>query len=449
MVKLFSSFRRGGSSSSPREGHAKKKTLVVAPPDTPTTSKDDHDVADQSRSPHSPHPTHDDDELRAAISPHSTHIADEKLNVYEGFDGIGDVDTTSYDEEEDVEEDDNNPINEIIKRIKVMKVHEDAMATCYNYLQLNHAANKDTYKVDESCRTSMVTYIQQLQKSLKLSSETTYIAISFFDRYLSSGRGKSNDALGDKYKFQLACITSFYMTVKLFELTSPIELNVVTLARVCKGYYNTSDILDMEQDIYNALYFPCIDDFRTDQPTAMRFVLEFVGLLPEHIDKNRLFMSCMKRVEDTLTDIYFTVCKPSVVGASVICSILVEEGLFSPSEQKAFYIQIANTVDIVNIMEAENVLLTGHTKPVSIWKLTNEYYQRRNLSPEKLDNVSTTSILKKKEKKLSSKTKETVDGDDGDTLFVSATSPKHALTKSLKWGEATTYSITENRDDVA
>ena len=78
-------------------------------------------------------------------------------------------------------------------------------------------------------------------------------------------------------------------------------------------------------------------------------------------------------------------------------------------------------------MEAENVLLTGHTKPVSISKLTNEYYQPRNLSPEILDNVSTTSILKKKEKKLSSKTKETVDGD---TLFVSATSPKHALTKS-------------------
>ena len=409
-----------------------------------TTSKDDHDVADQSRSPHSPHPTHDDDELRAAISPHSTHIADEKLNVYEGFDGIGDVDTTSYDEEEDVEEDDNNPINEIIKRIKVMKVHEDAMATCYNYLQLNHAANKDTYKVDESCRTSMVTYIQQLQKSLKLSSETTYISISFFDRYLSSGRGKSNDALGDKYKFQLACITSFYMTVKLFELTSPIELNVVTLARVCKGYYNTSDILDMEQDIYNALYFPCIDDFRTDQPTAMRFVLEFVGLLPEYIDKHRLFVSCMKRVEDTLTDIYFTVCKPSEVAASVICSILVEEGLFSPSERKAFYIQIANTVDIVNVMEAENLLLTGHTKPVSVSKLTNEYYHPRNSSPEKLDIVSTSGILKK-----SSKTEEKVEGDDGDK-FVSATSPKqHASTKSLKWGEVTTYSITDNRDDVA
>ena len=69
-----------------------------------------------------------------------------------------------------------------LNKIKTMKEHEDANTPCSNYLQLN-SNSKD---IDESCRKALVTWCQTMQRVLKLSTETTYIAVSLFDRYLSS-----------------------------------------------------------------------------------------------------------------------------------------------------------------------------------------------------------------------------------------------------------------------
>jgi hypothetical protein len=164
----------------------------------------------------------------------------------------------------------NNTQDETLSVIASMRSQEDEVATCYNYLQ-----RSTNHTIDDSCRTSMITWCQQVQRALKLSPETVWIATSFFDRYLSSGKGKSNAALQDKYKFQLAAITSFYISVKLYE---DVELSISTLAKLCKGYYKDNDIIECEEDILFAL------NFRLATPTAMDFVQHYLKLLPSEMN---------------------------------------------------------------------------------------------------------------------------------------------------------------------
>ncbi|KAL7538960.1 hypothetical protein ACHAXR_012497 [Thalassiosira sp. AJA248-18] len=238
----------------------------------------------------------------------------------------------------------NNVNHHTLECIEAMRSQEDTSSSCYNYLQSSACNNED---IDEACRKSMVVWCQQVQKALKLSPETVWIAISYFDRYLSSGKGKSQDALENQYKFQLAAITSFYIAVKIYE---PVELDVATLAKLCKGYYAESKILSMETDILFAL------EWRVSCPTPMDFVMHLLELLPEKISTEGLLVASQKHVEHTSTDFYFTFCKPSVVGASCLASCLAGTDILSSSERQAFWLQIARITDLIDVMEAQNKL---------------------------------------------------------------------------------------------
>ena len=237
-----------------------------------------------------------------------------------------------------------------LSTIDALRRQENEVSPCINFINL--ATNNE---IDETCRTSMVVYLQKIGKALRLSPETVWQSISFFDRYLSSGKGKSNGALQDKYQFQLVAISSFYIAVKLYE---QVELSVVTLAKLCKGYYAESDILEVEEDILFAL------EFRLATPTPMEFIRHYIHLLPSDIIDNKLLKVCEKRVEYTSTDIYFTFCKPSCVGASIMTSILLDQDVLSSTQRQAFFCKLAKMTDLIEVMECQKKLVTG--KPVSI-----------------------------------------------------------------------------------
>jgi len=246
--------------------------------------------------------------------------------------------------------------DENLTTIEALRRQEDDVSNCMNFISLS-----TNNEIDETCRTSMVVYLQKIGKALKLSPETVWQSISFFDRYLSSGKGKSNDALQDKYKFQLVAIASFYIAVKLYE---QVELSVGTLAKLCKGYYAESDIIDCEEDILFAL------NFRLATPTPVEFIRHYIHLLPlDIIDKKALLKECEKKVEYTSTDIYFTFCKPSCVGASIMTSILLDQDVLSTQERQTLYLKLAKMTDLIEVMECQKKLVTG--KPVSIPRISS------------------------------------------------------------------------------
>lgn len=233
-----------------------------------------------------------------------------------------------------------------MSRIEAMRAQDDTSDSCYNYFQ--GCTSKEG--INQEARKSMVSWIQQVARSLRLSSETCWIATSFFDRYLSSRKGRSTEALDDRYKFQLAAITSFYIAVKLNET---VELSVAALAKLCKGYYKEADISSMEEDILFAL------DWRVACPTPIEFASHLIELLPEEVNSESLLQACRKHLDHACTDFYFTFCKPSLVGASCLANALTGTNALSSSERQAFWMQLATVTDLIEVMEAQKQLLKG------------------------------------------------------------------------------------------
>ena len=228
--------------------------------------------------------------------------------------------------------------------LKAMCSQEDAIATC-NYLKLS-----PNIIIDEKCRTAMVGWYQEIAMKLNLRPNTLWIAISFFDRYLSSGKGKSRQALQDKYVFQLAAITTFYIAVKLYE---DFVFSIDTLSKIIKGFYSKEDILRLEEDVISSL------DFRLSIPTPIDFSRLLVMFLPHDIQvsKVNLLDECQKKVAYTSTDMYFTLCKPSVVGASCLISTLIDMDIMSSTQRRVFYSKVASVVDLIDVIQAQNRLL--------------------------------------------------------------------------------------------
>ena len=253
-----------------------------------------------------------------------------------------------------IDNDNNRGHDDFLACIQAMRKQEEEVSTCINYLQFSY-----NNSVDVNSRTAMVTWCQQLQKKLKLSPETASFAISFFDRYLSSSKGKSRQALQDKYQFQLSAIVSFYISVKLYE---KMELTVDTLVKICKGYYAKADIAETEEEILFAL------DYRLATPLPIHFVKEYIKMLPslEVMDTNLILDECKERIKDTEKDLYYTFCKPSVVGAYCILNVLLNKNLLSSSQRQAFYLQLSKTVDIVGVMEVQKREFQGTKQEVDI-----------------------------------------------------------------------------------
>merc|ERR1719203_352913 len=207
----------------------------------------------------------------------------------------------------------------------------------------------------------MVTWITQVQKTLSLSPETVWIAMSFFDRYLSSGKGNSRKVLGSKREFQLAAITSFYTAVKIYE---PVVLGIDMLVQICRGTYTESDIESMEYDILSAL------NWRVSCHTPMDFARDLLELIsdeqvPSHISDN-LLEACQKHLNYAITDINLSCFKPSILGISCLASSLMESDLLSFLEKQAIWAQLSELCSFelssIEVVEVQQCLLS-HANP--------------------------------------------------------------------------------------
>merc|ERR1719203_2014631 len=185
----------------------------------------------------------------------------------------------------------------------------------------------------------MVTWITQVQRTLSLSSETVWIAMSFFDRYLSSGKGNSQEVLGSKREFQLAAITSFYTAVKIYE---PVVLGLDMLVQICRGTYTESDIISMENDILTAL------NWRVSCHTPMDFARHLLELLPAELsssDSEILLEGCQRNVDDAVTDIHFSCSTPSTLGISCLASALTTSRILSLVKKQKIWVRLSELCD--------------------------------------------------------------------------------------------------------
>jgi hypothetical protein len=254
---------------------------------------------------------------------------------------------------------DNNNID-ILARLDAMRVQEET-ARCINYFKRRTPNSRDT--LDQSARTAMVQWIQQVQKTLSLNPETVWIAMSYFDRYLSSGRGKSQSVLKSRCQFQLAAITCFYTAVKIYE---PVVLGIDMLCTICRGTYTEADVEEMEKDILKALGWKVACHTPLD---VARHLLELLGDdIPSSITKI-LLDDCQKHLDYAMTDMGFSITKTSVVGISCLAASIAESECLSLAHKQAIWYDLSDMVDFdlssQEIMAAQQCLLS-HSSPSKV-----------------------------------------------------------------------------------
>ncbi|KAL7527555.1 hypothetical protein ACHAWF_002226 [Thalassiosira exigua] len=261
---------------------------------------------------------------------------------------------------------------DLTARLDAMKVQESAS-------QVNNYFERASDDVDESCRASMVQWTRQISTALELRSETVWMATSFLDRYLSSGKGKSQEALEDRHRFQLAHIACFYLAVKIRE---PAELTVSDLADLlCRGYYDEADVVEAELDVLFAL------DWRLSVPTPMEYVARFLEFLP-NLDvsaRDYILEASRKYVDRAAEDFYFATKKPSVVGAGCLVGALTEIDALTRRERQAFWITLGQMTNLIGIMYVQKRLLGGNSE---------EKVVVEKAAPKADERISTKSVSK-------------------------------------------------------
>lgn len=212
---------------------------------------------------------------------------------------------------------------DVLARLTAMRSRE-ATTSYVNYF------DEDTPRgdIDEACREAIVTWLTRVQEALSFEPETVWIAMSFFDRYLSSGKGNSHATLASKCQFQLAAITAFYTAVKIYE---PVVLDVDMLVQICRGSYRNSDIIGMEQDLLSAL------NWRVAVHTPMDVARCLVELLPARLSPRtaeQLLEACQRHVRAALSDVAFLPCAPSAVGLGCLRRALRERPVGALHEEQ-------------------------------------------------------------------------------------------------------------------
>lgn len=218
---------------------------------------------------------------------------------------------------------------EVLERIRAMRLQELKTNTCNNYF---------TPLVNAECREAMVGWFFTICDALDLSRITVWNSMSILDRYVSSRKGKSNEALQTKAKYQLATITSFYIAAKVHE---SCKLGIEMLVKLSRGFYSQGTIFDMEREILQTLEWRVYG-----APTPLEYVRQFLELLPEVKDiSNAIIEKAMFHNDRATSDVYFSGCKASAVGIVCFSGALNDISSHSSFEKDLLWKQLSTKLD--------------------------------------------------------------------------------------------------------
>jgi hypothetical protein len=218
----------------------------------------------------------------------------------------------------------------VLERISAMISRDEKTARCRNYF---------TPQVDSTCRKLMVGWCFTVVDAFALSRETVGVAMSILDRYLSSGNGKSNEALKCTQTFQRMAITSFFMAIKIHE---PTMLGIKLLVKLCRGVYKECDIIATENEILSALEWRVY----ASSTGPMEYVRHFVDLLPVCVEVAEFILEkAAARMDVATSDIFFSTCRASSVGMACLAGALGDMLLISSSDKEALWKELSRKLN--------------------------------------------------------------------------------------------------------
>jgi hypothetical protein len=218
----------------------------------------------------------------------------------------------------------------VLERINTMRTREENTARCHDYF---------TSTVDSNCRKLMVSWCFTVVDAFALSRETVGVAMSILDRYLSSGKGKSLDALKCTQAFQRSAITSLFMAIKIHE---PTVLGIKLLVKLCRGVYTERDIIATESEILFALNWRVY----ASNTSPMEYVRHIVQLLPEIANvADNILENAARRNDVATSDVYFSTCRASSVGVACLAGALDDMSMLSQMDTEALWRELSSMLD--------------------------------------------------------------------------------------------------------
>ncbi|CAJ1965395.1 unnamed protein product [Cylindrotheca closterium] len=160
---------------------------------------------------------------------------------------------------------------------------------CYkipDYLQGVPLLNEfDQKTVDQEIRLMVAHWTLQLAEACDYGVETSCLAMSCLDRFLSTMEGYM--VILNPHEFQKAALTSLYIAVKMneFEVLGP--QNIALLSR---GQHTAEDVEEMELFILKSL------NWRVNPPTALSFVRLYLQLVP---NLNKKYLDMLMEVAES------------------------------------------------------------------------------------------------------------------------------------------------------
>lgn len=172
--------------------------------------------------------------------------------------------------------------------------------------------------LNEIWREKICEWSYQVIDHFDFNREVVSVSLSYLDRFLSSRPV-------NKKIFQLAAMTTLYLSIKLYE---PATLKIKSLIELSRGYFMVEHVAAMEEAILRAL------SWHVHPPTPLCLVRHFLLLLPAsscdpHVKHDIMEMSRFL-TELSVCDYFFVTKKPSSVAlASVLIAMNVhlESGL--------------------------------------------------------------------------------------------------------------------------
>lgn len=209
-----------------------------------------------------------------------------------------------------------HPIEVSIDRIETMRLQEEK--PCYHRSDYLRDAPRTPQMIDELCRMKMCDWCYQVVDYAVLQREVVAIAMNFLDNFLRSGSARSLETIASRKEYQLAAMTTLFMSIKLFE---SCKVDTQLLANLSRGCYKEEDFIKMENDILFSLNW-CLHC-----PTAVSFLEHFINLVPDHDDGRNQIKSIVKTyskylIERSVEDYELSLQKPSTIALAAISNSL-------------------------------------------------------------------------------------------------------------------------------
>jgi hypothetical protein len=201
--------------------------------------------------------------------------------------------------------------SQIIERLQVMKIQEATHYRCADYLS---ALPLTSNTVDQWCRSKMIAWSFEVIDFLGFNRSTVLTALSYLDRFLSTGSPRAMRVIQSRKEFQLAMMTALYTAIKLFE---PKIVGTALLSELSKGTYTEADFKGMEVEMLFDL------NWLLNGPTAVSFLEHYLLLLPLKqfgISTDLILQNAQYQIERSAHDYELVRYNPSTIALAAMVS---------------------------------------------------------------------------------------------------------------------------------